>query len=71
MAKKKKTPAEGLQELEAELQERHERWNYINMCTDLANDEKKLAGLINRFFKEEDYALYLEVMTELDNQGWT
>lgn len=29
MAKKKKTTAEDLQELEAELKERYERWNYI------------------------------------------
>ena len=29
MPEKKKTPAEKLQELEAELQERHECWNYI------------------------------------------
>lgn len=29
MAKKKKTPAEGLQELTEQLEERHERWNYI------------------------------------------
>ena len=52
------------------LQSNAEKWDHINTCTDLNDDEKRLEHLLKLFFVEKDFSKYSAVMTELDNQGW-
>lgn len=47
-----------------------EKWNHINMSLDLTEKEERLKRLFKEFFIEENYSLYPDLMTELDEQGW-
>lgn len=48
-----------------------ERWNHINMVVEPTAEEKRLKKLLRGFFEDRNYDLYAELMTELDNQGWS
>lgn len=47
-----------------------ERWNRINMVVEPTVEEEKLKKLLIGFYEGNNYDLYAELMTELDNQGW-
>ena len=67
MAKKKKTPVEELQELTEQLEERHERWNFIK--THGTTDPNHADG-VNMNLVRNHCSYYRRLIKELCENHW-
>jgi hypothetical protein len=52
------------------LQENCDEWNHLNVLVLLKPEEETLKTLMNEFFGNKNSNVFVELMQELDCQGW-